>query len=142
MPEGDTIHRTASALRTALVDHKMIRFEAPRLVGVVPRAGRTIERVESHGKHLEIEWDDGVILHTHMRMSGSWHVYRSGEPWQRPHREMRVAHRDRRRGWRCASTRPTVETYRSPGLSPPSRTRAASGPTCAASTPTSTAASS
>ena len=33
-------------------------------------AGRTIERVESHGKHLEIEWDDGVILHTHMRMSG------------------------------------------------------------------------
>ena len=33
MPEGDTIHRTASALRTALVDQKMVRFEAPRLVG-------------------------------------------------------------------------------------------------------------
>ena len=78
MPEGDTIHRTAAALRTALVDKKMVRFEAPRLVGVVPRAGRTIERVESHGKHLEIEWDDGVILHTHMRMSGSWHLYRDG----------------------------------------------------------------
>ena len=38
-----------------------------------------IERVESHGKHLEIVWDDGLILHTHMRMSGSWHLYRVGE---------------------------------------------------------------
>src|SRR5262245_45330490 len=90
MPEGDTIHRAAAALRTALVDKKMLRFEAPRLVGVVPRAGRTIERVESHGKHLEIEWDDGIILHTHMRMSGSWHVYRRDDSWQRPHREMRA----------------------------------------------------
>ena len=116
MPEGDTIHRTASALRTALVDHKMIRFEAPRLVGVVPRAGRTIERVESHGKHLEIEWDDGVILHTHMRMSGSWHVYRSGEPWQRPHREMRVVIETDTWVAVCFNA-PTVETYRSPGLS-------------------------
>ena len=84
MPEGDTIHRAAAALRTALVDKKMVRFEAPRLIGVVPRAGRTIERVESHGKHLEIEWDDGIILHTHMRMSGSWHVYRKDDSWQRP----------------------------------------------------------
>ena len=116
MPEGDTIHRTASALRTALVDHKMIRFEAPRLVGVVPRAGRTIERVESHGKHLEIEWDDGVILHTHMRMSGSWHVYRLGEPWQRPHREMRVVIETETWVAVCFNA-PTVETYRSPGLS-------------------------
>ena len=35
MPEGDTIHRAAAALRTALVDKKMTRFEAPRLVGIV-----------------------------------------------------------------------------------------------------------
>ena len=29
MPEGATIHRTAAALRTALVDKKMVRFDAP-----------------------------------------------------------------------------------------------------------------
>src|SRR4029450_7641270 len=26
----------------------------------------------------------------HMRMNGSWHVYRPGERWQRPRREMRI----------------------------------------------------
>ena len=30
-------------------------------------AGRS-SRVESHGRHLEVEWDDGIILDTHMRM--------------------------------------------------------------------------
>ncbi len=116
MPEGDTIHRAAAALRTALVDQKMIYFEAPRLVGVVPRAGRTIERVESHGKHLEMEWDDGVILHTHMRMSGSWHLYRTGQSWQRNHREVRALVEVE--GWVavCFSA-PVVETYRRPDAS-------------------------
>lgn len=116
MPEGDTIHRTASTLRTALVDRKMVRFDAPRLIGVVPKAGRTIVRVESHGKHIEIEWDDGVILHTHMRMSGSWHVYRKGEIWQRPHREMRAVIETEAWAAVCFNA-PTVETYREPGLS-------------------------
>jgi endonuclease-8 len=116
MPEGDTIHRTASALRTALVDKKMVRFEAPRLIGVTPRAGRTVERVESHGKHLEIEWDDGIILHTHMRMSGSWHLYRTDESWQRPHRQMRVLIEVD--GWVAVCfNAPVVETYRTPDAS-------------------------
>jgi endonuclease-8 len=116
VPEGDTIHRTAAALRTALVDQKMVRFDAPRLVGVVPRAGRIIERVESHGKHLELEWDDGVVLHTHMRMTGSWHLYRVGEPWRRPHRDMRVVIETGTWVAVCFNA-PVVETYRAPDLS-------------------------
>jgi len=115
VPEGDTIHRTAAALRIALVDHKMVRFDAPRLVGVVPRAGRIVERVEAHGKHLEIEWDDGIVLHTHLRMSGSWHLYRSGEPWRRPHREMRAVLENESWTAVCFNA-PVVETYRSPSL--------------------------
>ena len=116
VPEGDTIHRTAAALRTALVDKKMVRFDAPRLIGVVPRAGRTIVRVEATGKHLEIEWDDGIILHTHMRMSGSWHLYRNGEPWQRPHREMRAVIVNE--SWEAVCfNAPLVETFRAPNLS-------------------------
>lgn len=116
MPEGDTIHRTAAALRTALVDKKMVRFDAPRLIGVVPRAGRTVVRVEATGKHLEIEWDDGIILHTHMRMSGSWHVYRQGEPWQRPHHQMRALIVNE--AWEAVCfNAPVVETYREPSLS-------------------------
>jgi endonuclease-8 len=31
-----------------------------------------------------------LVLRTHMRMNGSWHIYRPGETWQRPRRDMRV----------------------------------------------------
>jgi endonuclease-8 len=33
---------------------------------------------------------DTLILRTHMRMNGSWHIYRPGEPWQMPARAMRI----------------------------------------------------
>jgi endonuclease-8 len=113
MPEGDSTRRSAAALRSALVDEQMVRFEAPRLVGVTPRAGRMIEAVESHGKHLDVHWDDGVILHTNMRLSGSWHLYRDGESWQRPHHELRALIEVP--GWRAVCfNAPVIETYRRP----------------------------
>ena len=90
VPEGDTIHRTAAALRAALLGKAMTAFEAPRLDGHRPAIGAVIERVESRGKHLEIGFDDGIVLHTHMRMTGSWHLYRPGEQWRKSTRSMRV----------------------------------------------------
>jgi endonuclease-8 len=113
VPEGDTIHRTASAIRTALVGRPMVRFDAPRLIGPVPQAGRTVETVESHGKHLEITWDDGLILHTHMRMSGSWHLYRTEEPWRRPYHQLRASIETSDWVAVCFNA-PIVETYREP----------------------------
>lgn len=113
MPEGDTIHRAASALRTALAGKMMIRFDAPRLVGPSPQAGRVVERVESHGKHLEIEWGDGLILHTHLRMSGSWHLYRTGDQWRKGYRQMRATIEVEDWVAVCFNA-PVVETYRSP----------------------------
>ena len=61
MPDGDGVHRAASALRTALAGKPMARFDAPCLVGPAPRAGRVVERVENHGKHIEIVWDDNMV---------------------------------------------------------------------------------
>lgn len=90
MPEGDTIYRAAAALRTALVGKAVSRFEAARLEGPTPRLGASIERVDSHGKHLEIVFDDGIVLHTHMRMTGSWHVYRPGQKWRKRRHLARV----------------------------------------------------
>ena len=83
-----------------------------------PITGRTIEAVDARGKHLvmrfsgdltgsdaalsraasggpvgarlQFAWRGPLALRTHMRMHGSWHVYRPGERWQRPPREMRV----------------------------------------------------
>ena len=113
MPEGDTIHRSASALRTALAGKLMLRFDAPRLIGPAPQAGRVVEAVEGHGKHLEIEWDDGLVLDTHMRMTGSWHLYRRGDNWRRPYTQMRAAIEVDDWVAVCFSA-PTVETYRKP----------------------------
>lgn len=111
MPEGDTIYRAAAALRTALVGKTVSRFEATRLTGPSPRPGAAIERVDSHGKHLEIAFDDGIVLHTHMRMTGSWHVYRPGQKWRkRRHLARVIIETDE---WvAVAFSAPIVETYR------------------------------
>src|SRR5216684_4510626 len=95
MPEGDSIYRAAKALHRALAGRKVTSFETvlPKLARIdedTPLAGRTIERVISAGKNLIIEFSGDLHLHTHMKMSGSWHIYRPGERWQRPHREMRI----------------------------------------------------
>src|SRR5262245_61204617 len=91
MPEGDTILRTARTLHRALAGKMVTRFETvlPRLERV-PLKGRRIERVAAVGKHLVIHFEGGVRLHTHMRMNGSWHVYRVGQRWRRPRGDMRL----------------------------------------------------
>lgn len=91
MPEGDTIFRTARTLHAALAGKAVTRFETmlPKLERI-PLAGRRVERVFAVGKHLIIEFDGGVQLHTHMRMNGSWHVYRQGQRWRRPRADMRL----------------------------------------------------
>jgi endonuclease-8 len=96
MPEGDTIFRAARTLHRALAGRTVTRFESvfPHLTRVdhdTPITGRTVDRVESRGKHLLIWFSGGLVLRTHMRMHGSWHIYRPGERWQRPRFEMRIA---------------------------------------------------
>lgn len=83
MPEGDTIHRAAATLRRAVGGQELIAFEAPRLAGNGPAPGETVDGVEARGKHLLVRFSGGLVLHTHLRMTGSWHVYRAGERWRR-----------------------------------------------------------
>jgi endonuclease-8 len=95
MPEGDTIFRTARTLHRAIGGRVVTRFDSvlPHLMRIDadrPLRGRTISRVESRGKHVLIWFSGDLVLRTHMRMHGSWHIYRPGERWQRPHADMRV----------------------------------------------------
>lgn len=113
MPEGDTIHRTASALRTAMAGRRMQRFDAPALIGPVPVAGRVIEAIEVRGRHLEIVFDDGLVLDTQIRRGACWHLHRIDEPWRRPHREMRASVETTDWVAVCFNA-PVVETYRQP----------------------------
>ena len=90
MPEGDTIHRAAARMRPALVGRPLVRFEAARVPRPWPDPGTVVTGVEARGKHHLIRFDDGWTLQTHMRMTGSWHLYRPGERWRKPRHLVRA----------------------------------------------------
>src|SRR3954468_4228062 len=95
MPEGDTIYRAARALQKAIGRKVVTGFDTglaklARVNDDAPLAGRTVEKVESRGKWCLIFFSGDLILVTHMLMSGSWHLYRTGERWRAPRSAMRV----------------------------------------------------
>ena len=111
MPEGDTIAQSALTLAGVLVGRRVTGFRSS-VAGVEDRAaalgvvGSAVQAVESRGKHLLLHFGraDGVTgddhaqvrgsavatLRTHMRMTGSWHLYRAGSRWQKPASYARV----------------------------------------------------
>jgi len=86
MAEGDTILRTARRIEAALGGQELSVLAGNgrgRAAGVERLDGRALERVEARGKHLLLRCDD-LVLHSHLGMSGSWHVYRRGDRWRKP----------------------------------------------------------
>ena len=95
MPEGDTIFRAARAIRAALGGREVTRFETAlaqlhQRDVQEPIKGRRVVSASSVGKHLLIEFSGDLTLRTHMRMNGSWHLYRPGERWRVARQHMRV----------------------------------------------------
>ena len=96
MPEGDTIYRAARALQKAVGGKVVTGFETglAKLASLnddAPVVGRVVEKVEARGKWCLIYFSGDLILVTHMLMSGSWHIYRTGEKWWMGRSRMRVA---------------------------------------------------
>ena len=91
VPEGDTIFRTARTLDRWLRDRVVTGAET-RVAGlpVAALVGWRVEAVDARAKHLLVRFDSGAVLHTHMRMPGSWHVYRAGERWRKPGDQARL----------------------------------------------------
>lgn len=83
MPEGDTIHRVAARLAPAITGKPLRRLEIARYAGPLPVPGTLVDGVRVHGKHLLIDFADGATLRVHLRMTGSWHLYRPNEAWGR-----------------------------------------------------------
>jgi len=90
VPEGDTVYRAARALDQALHGAVLTKsdFRVPALA-TVDLAGTTVDDVISRGKHLLHHLGDHT-LHTHLKMEGSWHLYRHGTSWKRPAYQARV----------------------------------------------------
>src|SRR5688572_16076090 len=85
MPEGDTIFRAATRLRPVLEGQVVQRAQSREpQIDAESLVGREIKQVEARGKHLLFHFEDGRVLHSHMGMTGSWHIYRPGETWLKP----------------------------------------------------------
>jgi endonuclease VIII len=86
MAEGDTILRAARRIEEAIGGQR-VSVEAPhprgRAAGVERLEGRRLDSVQTHGKHLLLHFED-LVLHSHLGMGGSWHVYRQGDAWRKP----------------------------------------------------------
>jgi endonuclease-8 len=52
--------------------------------------GSRVEEVEARAKHLLVRCSGDLTLHTHMKMTGSWHVYTRGDEWRRSRRQARL----------------------------------------------------
>jgi len=84
MPEGDTIHYAAKRVGEALTGHVPDAIETPH-----PRFGRDrwperldgrqVGGVDARGKHLLLRFAGGLVIHSHLRMTGSWRVLARGE---------------------------------------------------------------
>lgn len=91
MPEGDTVHLTATRLHRALSGRTLVStdFRVPRLA-TADLASQRVREVVARGKHLLLRTDAGVTLHSHLKMEGAWHLYRPGERWRGPAFQVRV----------------------------------------------------
>ncbi|MDX6698865.1 MAG: endonuclease [Solirubrobacteraceae bacterium] len=87
MPEGDTIHYAARRMRPALVG-RIPSLETPHpRFGAADWPGRLADRsvtsVDAHGKHLFVRFEGDLVVHSHLRMTGTWGVYAQGRRWGR-----------------------------------------------------------
>src|SRR5689334_15441955 len=88
MPEGDTILRAARRIRPVLegaVPDEILMPQARHARDCWPERlrGRAVTRVDTHGKHLFLRFEGDLVLHSHLRMTGAWAVYRHGARWRR-----------------------------------------------------------
>jgi endonuclease VIII len=83
VPEGDTIHYAASRIRRVLAGQVPDEIATPH-----PRfgrdrwaerlAGRAVRSVDAYGKHLFLRFEGDLVIHSHLRMTGSWKVREAG----------------------------------------------------------------
>jgi endonuclease-8 len=89
MPEGDALHRAARRLQVLVGETVQVEAPHPRAAatGVAEQLdGRRLEGVEAVGKNLVLRFEGGLVLRSHLRMSGRWTVRprvapTRGRPW-------------------------------------------------------------
>lgn len=89
MPEGDSVLQLSNRLQFMAgrqVLHTSLRVPS---VATTNFTGTTCERVWPYGKHLFMQFNNGV-LHTHLKMEGTWSIHLVGDRWRKPGHTARV----------------------------------------------------
>ena len=89
MPEGDSLHRAARLLQPLVGERIEVETPHPRAAvkQIAERIdGRLLESVEAVGKNLLLHFEGGLVLRSHLRMTGRWRLdrrgtTRRGKPW-------------------------------------------------------------
>jgi endonuclease VIII len=89
MPEGDSLHRAARRLQVLVGERVEVASPHPRgaATGVAEQLdGRRLESVEAVGKNLILRFEGGLVLRSHLRMTGRWTLRERGaasrgRPW-------------------------------------------------------------
>lgn len=86
MPEGDTVWLAARRLHQTLQGRILTStdFRVPALA-TVDLTGFTVVEVVPRGKHILMRTSQGsrtMTIRSHLRMDGTWHVYRNDEVWR------------------------------------------------------------
>src|SRR6266516_1377296 len=89
MPEGDALHRAARLLQPLVGERVEVETPNPRAAvkQIAERLdGRMLEGVEAVGKNLLLRFEGGLVLRSHLRMTGRWRLdrrgtVRRGKPW-------------------------------------------------------------
>ncbi|MEF2977439.1 DNA-formamidopyrimidine glycosylase family protein [Subtercola sp. YIM 133946] len=84
MPEGDTVYRTAEHLNAVLAGQVLTGCDirVPKFA-TVDLTGERVDDVVSRGKHLLMRIGE-FSIHSHLKMEGTWHVYRPETRWRKP----------------------------------------------------------
>jgi endonuclease-8 len=89
VPEGDALRRAARRLQLLVGERVAVETPNPRAAAAVSAErldGRRLESVEAVGKNLLLSFEGGLVLRSHLRMSGRWQVVERGaelhgKPW-------------------------------------------------------------
>lgn len=83
MPEGDSLHRAARRLQVLVGERVAVETPHPRAAARLSAErldGRRLLGVEAVGKNLLLSFEGGLVLRSHLRMSGRWQVRPAGSP--------------------------------------------------------------
>jgi endonuclease VIII len=88
VPEGDTIAYAAKRMRPVLEGYVPDAIRTPHPRHALDRwperlGGRAVTDIGTHGKHLFLHFEGDLVIHSHLRMTGTWGVYTPGHRWGR-----------------------------------------------------------